>query len=174
MILKFLSKIALIADNQQNFIERLKYFLQVISTLGPIVMILEGLSGWFVENRRFSVFIFAALVGNLVIGVIYHLRKGSFSWEQFIFKNCKMAAILVIAYTMLEMIAITAGENILADGYRTVIQVSTLLWPGGKILKNLYILSNKQFPPAFIMERLYNFEKSGNINELFPEQNKTE
>jgi hypothetical protein len=174
MILKFLSKIALLADNQPSFIDKLKYFFQVISTLGPIVMIFEGLSGWFIENKRFSILIIAALILNLGVGVWYHLKMNSFSWEEFILKNAKMAAILILAYTMLEMIAITAGQNILADGYRTLIQVSTLLWPGGKALKNLYILSNKQFPPAFIMERLYNFEKTGNLNDLFPDQDKSE
>lgn len=174
MILKFLSKIALLVDNQPSLIDKLKYFISVIATLGPIVMIFEGLSGWFIENRRFSILIFAALILNLGVGIWYHCKMGSFSIEEFIFKNIKMAAILILSYTMLEMIAITAGQNILADGYRTVIQVSTLLWPGGKILKNLYILSNKQFPPAFIMERLYNFEKTGNLNDLFPDQQKTE
>ena len=174
MILKFLSKIALLADNQPSFIDKLKYFFQVVSTLGPIVMICEGLSGWFIENRKFSILITAVLIINLGVGIWYHLRMKSFSWEEFILKNIKMAAILILAYSILEMIAITAGQNILADGYRTVIQLSTLLWPGGKVLKNLYILSNKQFPPEFIMERLYNFDKTGNLKDLFPEQDKTE
>lgn len=174
MILKFLSKIALLADNQPSFLDKLKYFVQVITTLGPIVWLIEGISGWLSENQRFSVFVIAALILNLSVGIWYHIKMKSFSWEQFLFKNCTMAAILILSYTMLEMIAITAGDNILADGFRSVIQVSTLLWPGSKFLKNLYILSNKQFPPGFIMERLYNFEKTGNLNDLFPNQPKTE
>lgn len=174
MILKFLSKIALLADNQPSFLDKLKYFVQVITTLGPIVWLCEGLSGWIIENRRFSVFIIAALILNLGVGIGYHIKMRTFSWEQFLIKNCAMAAILILSYTMLEMVAITAGENIVADSFRTLIQVSTLLWPGSKCLKNLYILSNKQFPPAFIMERLYNFEKTGNLKDLFPDQPKTE
>jgi hypothetical protein len=174
MILKFLSKIALLADSQPSFLDKLKYFASIIMTVSPIALVVEGLSGWIIENRRFSIFIFAALMLNLAVGIWYHLKMNTFSWGEFLFKNCKMAAILILSYTMLEMIAITAGENIVADGFRTVIQVSTLLWPGSKFLKNLYILSNKQFPPAFIMERLYNFEKTGNLKDLFPDEPKTE
>lgn len=77
-----------------------------------------------------------------------------------------MIAVILFGYTMLEIIKLRLGDNILAQGFGTIIEVSTILYPGSKVLKNLYILSNKQFPPAFIMERLYNFEKSGNINDL--------
>ncbi len=81
-----------------------------------------------------------------------------------------MALVLTLGYSMLEMLRITFGENVLADGFKTVIQVSTLLYPMSKSLKNLYILSNKEFPPKFIMENLYNFEKSGNLKDFLPKE----
>ena len=31
----------------------------------------------------------------------------------------------------------------------------------------MYIISNKQFPPTFIMERLYKFQKTGNPDSVF-------
>lgn len=79
-----------------------------------------------------------------------------------------MIAVIIFGYTMLEMLKIRMGDNMLAQGFGITIEISTLLYPGSKVLKNLYILSNKQFPPAFIMERLYNFEKSGNLKDLLP------
>ena len=82
-----------------------------------------------------------------------------------------MTTILFLAYTMLEMLRRTIGDNFISEGFGIIIQISTLLYPTSKALKNLFILSNKQFPPAFIMERLYNFEKTGNLKDLFPENN---
>ena len=79
-----------------------------------------------------------------------------------------MIAVLIAAYILLEQLRIVIGDNIIGNGLKVVIQVSTLLYPTSKALKNLYILSNNQFPPAFIMERLYNFEKTGDLNDLYP------
>jgi hypothetical protein len=54
-----------------------------------------------------------------------------------------------------------------AEGFRVTIQISTLLYPTSKALKNLYIISNKEFPPGFIMEKLYKFEQTGDVAELY-------
>jgi hypothetical protein len=174
MILKFLSKIALLADNQPSFLEKLKYFGLVISTLAPIVWLTEVISGWYIENQRGASFIIFCIIANLFIGAWFHHKMRTFSWEQLIKKNTLIVSVLVPSYIMLEMLRITAGENLAADSFRIIIQLSSLIYPISKSLKNLYILSNKQFPPAFIMERLYNFEKTGNLKDLFPDEPKTE
>jgi hypothetical protein len=160
----------LIADSRPLFIEKLKYYFSIILTLGPIIWLIEQISGWYIVNKQFADFIMVALILNLVIGVWYHMKMGSFCFVQFILKNSLMVLVLILGYSMLEMLRITFGNNVLAEGFKTVIQISTLLYPMSKALKNLYILSNKQFPPKFIMEKLYNFEKSGNIKDLFPEE----
>lgn len=174
MILKFLSKIALLADDQPSYWEKLKHIALIISTCGPLIWLTEVVSGWYIENQRFASFIIFCVIANLFIGAWYHYKMGSFRWDELIKKNTLMISVLVPSYIMLEMLRITAGENIAADSFRIIIQLSSLIYPISKCLKNLYILSNKQFPPAFIMERLYNFEKTGNIKDLFPDSPKSE
>lgn len=78
-----------------------------------------------------------------------------------------MWAVLIPVYTLLEMLRLTAGDNMIGEGFKVVIQITTLLYPISKALKNFYILSNKQFPPQFIMNKIYNFEKTGDIKEFF-------
>lgn len=172
MIVKLLCDIILIADTRPTFIEKFKYFAIIISTLTPFVWLTEGLSGWYIANKQFAGFILFCVICNLIIGAWYHYKMGTFKWEELLKKNTLMITVLAFSYTMLEMLRITAGENFAADSFRIIIQVSSLLYPVSKCLKNLYILSNKQFPPAFIMERLYNFEKTGNIKDLFPDEPK--
>ncbi|MHC0441624.1 hypothetical protein [Flavobacterium sp. 3-210] len=172
MIVKLLCDIVLIADTRPTFIEKLKYFGLIITTFGPIAWLLEGLTGWYLVNKQFAGFVLLAVVFNLVIGAWYHHKMNSFSWEEFLKKNILMITVLFLSYTMLEMLRLTAGDNFAAESFRIIIQVSSLLYPVSKCLKNLYILSNKQFPPAFIMERLYNFEKTGNLKDLFPDEPK--
>ena len=174
MLRKLLCDIVLIADAKPSLLEKLRYFGLIITTCSPIAYLIEGVSGWYLINRQFAGFIMLCVILNLVIGSWYHHKMGTFSWEQFIKRNMLMITVLFLAYTMLEMLRITVGNNVFAEGFRAIIQVSTLLYPMSKSLKNLYILSNKQFPPAFIMERLYNFERSGNLKDLYPDEIKNE
>src|SRR6478736_1797060 len=174
MIQKLFCGIILIADSRPTFVEKLKYFALIIATSSPVIWIIESLSGWYLTNHQFANGVFVTVFINIVIGAWYHHKMGSFSYEQFIVRNSIMILVLLFGYTILELLQLRLGDNMLATGFKTTIEVSTLLYPGSKVLKNLYILSNKQFPPSFIMERLYNFEKTGNIKDLFPEEPKNE
>lgn len=174
MFRKLFCDIILIADSHPTFLEKLKYFIMIISAFAPIAYMLDGVSEWFTYNRQFASFVIVCIVANIIIGGIYHHKMKTFSYELFLKRNTLMIAVLVVAYIMLEMLRITVGQNVFAEGFKAIIQVSTLLYPMSKALKNLYILSNKQFPPAFIMNRLYNFEKTGNFKDLYPEQNKNQ
>jgi hypothetical protein len=53
---------------------------------------------------------------------------------------------------LLESVVLIVGQNIVAEGFRATIQISTLLYPSSKVLKNsLYII--KEFPVSFVMEK---------------------
>ena len=60
-----------------------------------------------------------------------------------------------------------AGDNLAGEVFKVTIQIATILYPASKILKNIYVLSNKQYPPSFIMDKIYKFEKDGNVKDLF-------
>jgi len=121
---------------------------------------------WF--NPEFS----RCLLVNMVVGAVFHNKMGSFDWVEMFKKNVLMWVVLIVVYAMLEMLRLTAGNNFVGEGFKILIQIVTLLYPVSKVLKNIYILSNKQFPPAFIMDKIYNFEKNGNLNELFDNDKK--
>lgn len=170
MLRKIFCDIILIADNHPTFLEKLKYFITIITAFAPIAYMLDGVSEWFTYNKQFASFVLVCIVANIIIGGLFHHKMKTFNWELFFKRNILMISVLITAYIMLEMLRLTVGQNVFADGFKAIIQVSTLLYPMSKALKNLYILSNKQFPPAFIMDRLYNFEKTGNLKELFPDE----
>ena len=103
----------------------------------------------------------------MLVGAFFHNKMGTFNWVEMFKKNVLMWMVLIVVYTMLEMLRLTAGDNFVGEGFKILIQVTTLLYPVSKVLKNIYILSNKQFPPAFIMNKVYDFEKNGNVKDLF-------
>ena len=171
---KLLCDIMLIADNKPTITDKFSYFFNIIITFGPIAYLLNGLNIWFQSNQQFSSFVIICLIVNMIVGVWYHQKMRTFSWERFFKRNILMWVVLMLVYLMLEMLRQTAGDNFVGESFKILIQITTLLYPISKSLKNIYILSNKQFPPAFIMEKIYNFEKSGNLKDLFDNDKKEE
>jgi hypothetical protein len=157
----------LLADNHPTWIEKIQYLIKLLMAFAPVAYALDGLNYWFENNKQFVSFMIFCLIVNLVVGIWYHRKMKSFDWEEFLKKNSQMMTVVVVVYALLEMLHLTAGANFVGESFRVLIQITTLLYPISKALKNIYILSNKQFPPAFIMEKIYNFEKDGNLKDLF-------
>jgi len=167
MLKKIFFTIILVADEKPTYYEKLIYIFKLLMTFSPIVILLEAFNLWYVNNKQFFSFVLGALLINMFVGAWYHRKMKTFSWELFLKRNALMWAVLIPVYTLLEMLRLTAGDNMIGEGFKVVIQITTLLYPISKALKNFYILSNKQFPPQFIMNKIYNFEKTGDIKEFF-------
>ena len=98
-------------------------------------------------------------------------RKGN---KRFPLDEWEMGFVIVCSYIMLDMLRYTAGSNIAGETFRVIIQTLTLLYPTSKVMKNLFLISSGKFPPEFLMKKLYNFEKSGDLNAFFSTQAPTE
>ena len=174
MLKKIFYTVILIASERPSWQEKIVYFFKLILTFAPIAFVLDSFNLWYVDNKQFFSFVIVSLLANMVVGAWYHRKMKTFNWELFWKRNATMWFILIPVYTLLEMLRLTAGDNIVGEGFKVVIQITTLLYPISKALKNFYILSNKQFPPQFIMDKLYRFEKSGDLKDLFDKEEEKE
>jgi hypothetical protein len=147
--------------------DRMKYIWECLLAFAPIAFILDQVSWWFSENKQFGTFMCMALVINMAVGLAYHLKKGSFQFKSFLKKNLEMVGVIIVVYIMLEMLRYTAGNNLAGEIFKVLIQVTTLLYPTSKVLKNIFIMTGGKYPPEFLMNRLYNFEKNGDLSEFF-------
>lgn len=157
----------LLSEKQVTFWDKLSYMGKLIATFGPVVALLEAFQLWFASNQVFIGAMLIALVLNMIVGVWYHMAQNTFSWSDFFRGNIKMFAGVFLVYIMLELLRMAAGHGIVSEGFKIIVQVTTMLWPVSKSLKNLHIIYGKKWPPPYIMNRIYNFEKSGNVKELF-------
>jgi hypothetical protein len=156
----------LIGYENTSIQDKTLYASKVVITFSPLAYLLSGFNTWFADNSQFFVGILYALFANVVIGGWYHYKAGSFKWRLFFYKNIEMWIIILLTYPLLEVMNYIVKEYAIGELFKIVIQLATLLYPISKILKNIYILSNRQFPPAFIMERIYNFKKTGDLEFL--------
>ena len=171
---KFLCALILYSYDGMPFKQSLIIKLKVLMTIAPVVFVLDSVNLWYNDNKQFFFFVILSLIMNTVVGMWYHLKNKTFKWEEFFTKNIQMWFILVIVYAMLEFLRLTAGDNIAGEVFKVTIQIATLLYPISKVLKNCYILSNKQFPPKFIMDKLYKFEQEGDVKDLFSKKEEEE
>lgn len=160
-------QIVQITEPDISIAERVNNLLSVLAKITPVVYILNLANWWFSENEQFGTFVCIALVMNMVVGMVVHLKNKTFNFVDFLGKNVIMVFVICSVYVMLEMLRYTAGDNIVGEIFRVLIQVTTLMYPTSKIFKNSYILTDGKYPPDFIMTRLYNFEKNGDLNEFF-------
>jgi len=164
---KIFYSLILAANHSSTFKERAQLLGSVILKIAPIAYALDMANWWFKENKQFGTFICIALLVNMIVGGVRHLKNKSFDFKLFFARNCMMIFVVCMVYVMLEMLRYTAGANIVGEIFKVLIQVTTLMYPTSKVFKNCYILSNGKYPPEFIMQRLYNFEKNGDLNDLF-------
>lgn len=156
----------LAADDNTATAERLSYFTRAFLVIGPVSYFFEILTDWYLTNEAFvhgNIF----LIGiNSVLGGIFHFRKGDFSWEELLIKTVKISALSLVVYAVLEIVISRGGDYGLVTAFRSALQVGTLLYPGTKILKNVYILSKGEYPPAWIMRKVYNFQENGDLKDF--------
>lgn len=167
MMKKLFARVVLLADATPSFDDKVKYLGISVLQLSPIAFALDWFNLWIQDNRQFGFFMCLSLIINMIVGVWYHLEKGTFEFKKFLLKNVQMGFVIVIVYTMLEMLRYTAGDNLAGEIFKVMIQITTLLYPTSKVMKNIYILTDGRHPPRFIMKRLYNFEKHGDMEGLF-------
>lgn len=164
---KLFYSLILAADHGSSFRERFQLLIISALKIAPIAYLMDMVNWWFKENAQFGTFICMALLFNMIVGAVRHLKSKTFNFKLFFARNCMMIFVVSVTYIMLEMLRYTAGANIVGEVFKILIQVTSLMYPTSKVLKNIYILSNGKYPPKFLMDRVYDFDKDGDLNDLF-------
>lgn len=166
-LLKIYSSVILIGAKNPTLYEKFWYFVKIVGAFGPVVALLDALRLWFNSNSNFMAGVLVALLINMGVGWWFHKKNGTFSWKEFVKGNIKMFCGVLVLYFLLELLRSAAGDGVVGEGFKIVVQVATMIWPVSKALKNLHLIFERKFPPAFIMDRFYTFEKTGRLTDLY-------
>ncbi len=153
-------------DHNSSAFDRIWSFILSLKYFTPFAFVLGILNAWYMDNKEFTYAMIIIVFINMFLGGVMHFRKGHFKWESLLIKTIRVICVISLTYIVLEMIISFAGENIIITGFRAVLQVATLLYPGAKILKNVFILSNGEYPPEWLMRKIYNFQQNGDLREF--------
>jgi hypothetical protein len=157
-----------LADEQSNYLDRVIAFFKILFASSPAIFLFNIIGGWFNSNKEFSTYVILCILINMAVGGWrHHIGKKGFSWWELLKKTGLMFLVLLAVYTVLEMILKIAKENIVTETFRVALQVSTLMYPGSKLFKSVFILTKGEYPPEWIMARFYKFNKDGDLLDLF-------
>lgn len=168
MAITLLSEIGLARPDSIKIDDKIREYGEWVLVLTPMAYLLSWVGLWFNRNQEFFSIMLCALLINAVIGGWKHWRVSkTFTIRDFMMKNTEMMIAIAVCYFMLDMMQYVAGDNVAGDIFRVLIQVTTLIYPVSKVLKNIFIITDGEYPPKYIMEKIFNFEKNGDLKKLF-------
>jgi len=137
------------------------------ASLSPFAILLERITHWYVENQTYIYWVCVAIIFDYIFGVWKHLKKKTFSWKQNGIGLLVKVGMAVGAGTLYEALPYFLGEkNIVSDSLLTIMRLSVFMYPAGSCWMNMYVVTNETFPPIGWIDRIKNFNKNLNINEL--------
>lgn len=161
-----LFNIMIMGDDRVGIFYRVISWIKITLIISPLTYLGDILGLWITDNHTFVTFVILAVLINLILGGIKHKKMNTFNWLVLFKKTGFIVIILICVYSILEMSLIIARQNIITDIFRITLQISTILYPGSKVIRNGYILSNGKYPPDWVMKKVYNFETDGNLKEF--------
>lgn len=164
---RLFTHLLLFAESGVSWSDRIYYACNSFMHIAPVAFVLNLIGWWWTDNEQFGNFMSIALIVNAIVGIYFHVKYNTFNFKDFLLKNFEMTFVIIAGYVMLEMLRYTAGDNYAGEAFKIIIQICTLLYPASKVVKNLFIITKGKYPPKFFMERLYNFEKNGDLNDFF-------
>lgn len=117
----------------------------------PIRTMLDG-------EKEFIALLTVALLIDLLVGAMKYLKLHQFSFKDMLFG---LIIKVVVAYggVMLFLMFASLDDGWVAEWFTLVSKFTILLYPAGSALSNMYILTEKKFPPIGFMKRLKSFEE---------------
>lgn len=160
IILLFTTKIKLTEK------ERIGFFIESFFKLAPIAFIVNSAFNWHNEHEAFLYGLYVILFINAVIGILTHRKLKTLDVGEFALSTLITIVVVFGVYFSLDQMNNSIPDGLLSVGFSSSVQILTLLFPIAKIMRNSFILTNGKFPPEFLIEKLYNYERDGNIKSF--------
>lgn len=143
--------------------ERFGFFITSFFKLAPIAFIVNSAFNWHDEHEAFLYGLYGILFINAVLGILTHKKLKTLDIGEFSLSTLITIVVVFGVYFSLDQLSNSIPDGFISNGFSSSVQILTLLFPIAKIMRNSYILTNGKFPPEFLIEKLYNYERDGNI-----------
>lgn len=126
------------------------FFSTLAFIITPIKLLLES-------EKDFFVMLTMAIIIDLIVGIMKYIKLHKFS-----FKDMVLGLIVkvVVGYggMMLFLAFASLEDGWVSEWFLLMAKFTILLYPAGSTLANMYVLTDKRFPPISFMKRLKAFD----------------
>jgi hypothetical protein len=138
--------------------QTLYYSFLLSPFFATIALYVNPISEMFDDEKSFFVMLTTALIIDLIMGVMKHLKLNQFS-----FRNLVLGLIVkvLVAYCGAVLFFSFAGleDGWLAEWFKLVAKFTVLVYPTGSAVSNMYVITGGRFPPVSFMRKLDTFKE---------------
>ena len=144
--------------------------IATLSIFGGIAaMVANFFTRFVLPDPYFGTTLVSLLILDTLFGAMKNIKRHTFdAWE--LFKGVGFKSIIALGTSAFAKTLLNIPEIISSVWATTTItyflKMSVVLWLGMSFLGSIYQLTNKKFPPSFIMGRLTKFKKTGEVEHL--------
>jgi len=145
--------------------------------ISPFIWILERITGWYIENQYYVLFVLGAIIVDHILGSIYHkFHKKDFTLKKNLIGLVVKVGLAVMVGFLFEgiNILITADDKFaeLISGWTVMtLRLIVFLYPTMSALENSNKMTNNKFPGNLgIFKKLKSFTETADLDDL--KQNK--
>lgn len=151
-----------------NISEKVFYIFKMATIPAFFISIVETFSGWYIVDEKFMLIVFIAVALDHALGSIVHLFfKKDFSIKLNIKGLFIKLTGCIVGYVLFIMIhEIIKDEAFIAKYFKMVIQMMVLIYPAGSAILNLHIVTGGKIPPKWMIDRVTNFQNTGDIEQF--------
>jgi len=164
-------QLLVIADTRIDLSFKIISAGKLLMVFAPLAFILKTVKLWFISNEAFVSGFLVIVALNAVFGIWRHLKMNKFSWIKFFWGTTMMLIAVIGVYAVLSIVAGIVGDNYIGNGFEVSLQTMTLMYPGAKIIKSIHIIYDGKYPPEWLMKKVYNYQKNGDLSDFFKQKN---
>ena len=151
--------------------------MQITSSItwisAPFAFLMKLLTDYVFPVELFIKFFFIGLISDTVLGAYRHWKERSFSGDELFRGMLEKLGLsfmgMAMVKALIEMPNLMGELNIVAIWF---LHIAIILYIGGSVLANMYIISKGKFPPPILMKRFDKFSETLNPDDLLPSDKK--
>lgn len=145
------------------------FVFSLIGSLPPLVI--ESLSGWYLDNYQYIIFVMTVILVDHVLGSAVHafIKKDFTMKKNIIGLTVKTSMVVAVSIIIEGMMHILGEDNIITDYFMILTRMMVFVYPAGSALVNCSIITNGVFPPTSFMSKIAKFNKDLNIKDFTDE-----
>lgn len=161
------------------YLEKGNFFVQLYTSLGitlvvsPFLASFDKIKSFLITDAKFFSVVMVLVLMDLLSGVYKHIKSGTFSYKKMYTGFLEKVFVSTIGMITFGFFGSVYELSHYVDIKTTIVlsgKFCNLVYVGGSVFSNLFIISGGEFPPAGWTKNIDAFKKNLNINNFKPKK----